>query len=191
MLEMMRSFIWGNNNEDSDKDSQQIIDEYSPIILRNRTSRKDTEKRSKAKSKQHTKRKEDYFSKHTTLIGLKPLDANHESIYNTLPPTSQVMQTYYRERRSTRRSLKFGYASPKCSIRVDSQYSVHLEIASSKSQSKQIAFDIRHISGYGSHYDYLDVFSVIVVDEVFNYTPTCLVFKCQRRRTDTRCPSRL
>ena len=174
MFEVMKSFIWGNNSEVSNRVSQQI-DAFSAIVLRNRSSKKDALVKLEAKEENF----EDYFSTKATLVGLKPLDTNHESIYNTLPPTKEVMQKYYKERRNTRRSLKFGYASPKCSIRVDTKHNVHLEIASSKSQTKQISFDIRHISGYGSHYDYLDVFSIIVVDEIFDYIPTCLVFKFQ------------
>ena len=176
MLEMMNSFIFGNNNnEDNDKVSEQINNPFSPIILRNKTSRKETGKKLETNNGNF----ENYFSTNATLIGLKPLDATNESIYNTLQPTREVMQRYYRERRNTRYSFKFGYTSPKCSIRVDTLYNVHLKIASNRTQSKNIAFDIRHISGYGSHYDYLDVFSIIVVDEVFDYIPTCLVFKFQ------------
>ena len=174
MLESIKSSLWSDNQQDFTRSKlTEDKNNFSPIIFRKRSPRQDAIKKFDERYRNH----ENYFSTRSTLIGIKPLDTINESIYNTLPPTSEVMQEYYREMSHTRRRLKFGYVSPKCSIRVDTQYNVLISVFSNKHQSEQISFDIRNISGYGSHYDYLDVFSIIVVDELFEYIPTCLVFK--------------
>ena len=63
---------------------------------------------------------------------------------------------------------------------VDKNHTFHMKTESIKDNKlvrKEIKFNIQHISAYGSNLDYLNVFSIIVVDEIFNYVPTCLVFK--------------
>ena len=165
-----------NNNSENIEETK----DFAPILFRYRLDKKETEPRDE--SKRENKQNNNYFTSQASLIGIKPLNTNYETIYDTRGPTSEVMQKFYKHKRNKRRSLKFGYTSPKLVLRVDTRYQFHLDKSSQSSQ--KLSFDIRHISAYGSHCDYLDVFSIIVVDELFDFVPTCLVFRfpCLRDR---------
>ena len=125
-------------------------------------------------------KKQFYFSSKAKLIGIKQLDRDSDCIFNTLPSTSQVMQKYYQNRKEAKRRFRHLSSAPELTIGVDRNYTFHLEEESADKNiqlKQELKFNIQHISAYGSHFDYLDVFSIIVVDEILDYIPTCLVFK--------------
>ena len=189
-FESLKNQLKPNNHNSKNKhiknrnnENFQEIGGFTPILFRYRFDKKEPEKIDESK-REHS---DNYFISQASLIGIKPLNINNETIYDTRAPTSEVMQKYYKDKRNKRRTLKFGYTSPKLFLRVDTGYQFHLDKInrSKSSQSSQgLSFDIRHISAYGSHYDYLDVFSIIIVDELFDFVPTCLVFRfpCIRDR---------
>ena len=181
-LELLKNHLKPNNNNSKNKNIKNNNNEnigereyFTPILFRYRFDKKETETRDE--SKREFKQNDNYFMSQASLIGIKPLNTNYETIYDTREPTSKVMQKYCKHKRDKRRSLKFGYASPKLVLRVDTQYQFHLDAMNTNKSTQKLSFDIRHISAYGSHYDYLDVFSIIVVDELFDFVPTCLVFR--------------
>ncbi|KAI6652910.1 hypothetical protein LOD99_4296 [Oopsacas minuta] len=120
-----------------------------------------------------------YFSAEARLVGIKPLGED-DNFFNTFASTTEIMQQYYNKRKEGRRAFKYiPTSNPKLALGVDKYHIFHMETVSPDNQQgrEELNFDIQHISAYGSHVDYLNVFSIIVVDEILDYVPTCLVFK--------------
>ena len=131
-----------------------------------------------------------YFYSEAELIGIKRMDRETDDIFSTLSPTRDVMQKYYQKRKEAKRTFRHLPSTLKLTLGVDRNYIFHLEKESSKNMpglQQELTFKIQHISAYGSHFDYWNIFSIIVVEEILNYTPTCLVFKfrspIERHRT--------
>ena len=125
-------------------------------------------------------KKQYYFYSEAKLIGIKRLNRDTDDIFTTLSPTSGVMQKYYQKRKEAKRTFRYLASAPKLAFGVDRNYTFHMEeesVDNYQHLKQELTFKIQHISAYGSHFDYLDVFSIIVVDEILNYIPTCLVFK--------------
>lgn len=169
MIKLVKNRMASNKHQKSmNKDLINECDLFSEILESSQTGYPDIEKR------------HNYFCAEAKLVGMKPL-GEEEDIFSTLESTTEIMQQYYKKRKDARRNFKyFSTSSPKLKMGVDKNHTFHMKTESIKDNKlvrKEIKFNIQHISAYGSNLDYLNVFSIIVVDEIFNYVPTCLVFK--------------